>query len=276
LADDMEADELVIPPPQESVRDWPVVGDRIYDAWNMASTNLSAAVARFTPQLKVAGAWVLAKMSGILGAIIHALVALIVAGFMLTYAEGGREAATRILGRIGGPRGAGMVATTAATIRSVALGVLGVALTQSALGGIGMFLVDVPGWGVWTVLILILAVMQLPPILVLGPVAFWAFSAIDSTAIAIVFLIWSLIVSISDTFLKPMFLGRGLSIPMPVILLGAIGGLILYGIIGLFIGAVALSIGYELYGAWMEGDSNDESEGGATPTSPEPALTPTG
>ena len=139
----------------------------------------------------------------------------------------------------------------AATIRSVALGVLGIALVQATLGGVGMFLVDVPAWGLWTLLILILAVLQLPPLVVLGPVILWAFSASDNLAITLVFTAWSLFVSVSDTFLKPLFLGRGLTIPMPVILVGAIGGLILDGLIGLFVGAVVLAIGYELFQAWV-------------------------
>ncbi len=100
--------------------------------------------------------------------------------------------------------------------------------------------------------------IQLPPFLVLLPVAIWYFSAADSTVIAVVFLAWCLLVSVSDTFLKPMFLGRGLDTPMPVILIGAIGGLMLHGIIGLFVGAVVLAIGYELFKAWMEGEAGGE------------------
>jgi predicted PurR-regulated permease PerM len=274
LAQQMEAETLQVPPARESVRDWPLVGDRIYDAWNLAATNLDAAVARFTPQLRTAGGWVLVKIRGLLGAILHTIIALIIAGFMLTYSEGGERAARGVMGRIGGERGEGIVTITSATIRSVALGVLGVALVQAALGGIGMFLVHVPGWGVWTILILILAVMQLPPILVLLPIIFWVFSAADSTAIAIVFTVWSLFVSVSDTFLKPLFLGRGLSIPMPIILIGAIGGLILYGIIGLFVGAVVLAIGYELFQAWMVEGSGTEpgEEETLAEAAPEPAA----
>ena len=114
-----------------------------------------------------------------------------------------------------------------------------------------MFVAGVPAFGIWTIFVLILAVIQLPPVLVLLPVALWYFTATDSTLVAVVFLVWCIIVSASDTFLKPMFLGRGLDTPMPVILIGAIGGLMLHGIIGLFVGAVVLAIGYELFKAWM-------------------------
>ena len=153
-----------------------------------------------------------------------------------------------------------MVGTTPATIRSVAQGVLGVALIQSAAAGLGMYLVGIPGWGVWTILVLVLGVIQLPPLLVLGPILAWYFTAADSAAVAVVFAIWSLVVSVSDTFLKPLFLGRGVDVPMPVILIGAIGGVILHGIIGLFVGAVVLAIGYELSRAWMAEGSGAEGE----------------
>jgi len=118
---------------------------------------------------------------------------------------------------------------------------------------------DIPGWGLWTVLILILAVAQLPPLLVLGPVIFYAFSIADTTP-AIIFTLWSVLVSMSDGFLKPLFLGRGMEMPMLVILIGAIGGMMLLGILGLFIGAIALAIGYELFMAWLNKDIEQTQE----------------
>lgn len=258
LGQKLEAETIQVPPPIESVRDWPLVGDRIYDTWNLAATNMSAAVERFTPQIRAFGGFALAKLRGLLGDTLHTIIALAMAGFMFAYSEGSVKGARRLLRRLGGERGAEMVPLIGATIRSVALGVLGIAVCQAALGGLGMFLVHVPGWGIWTVLILLLAVMQLPPLLILAPVIFWAFSAIDNTVVVIIFTVWSLFVSVSDTFLKPIFLGRGLDVPMPVILIGAIGGLILYGFLGLFVGAVVLAIGYELFMAWMQ--AGDEGE----------------
>jgi len=109
-----------------------------------------------------------------------------------------------------------------------------------------MAVMDVPGWGLWTLLILVLAIAQLPPLLVLGFVIVYVFSAADTTP-AVIFMVYALIISASDGFLKPLFLGRGMETPMLVILLGAIGGMILHGIIGLFVGAVALALGYELF-----------------------------
>ena len=252
LADRAEEGTLSVPAPRESVRDWPVIGEQVYEAWNRASTNLGAAIETYRPQLQAAGGWLFAKMSGMAGAVLTTIISLIIAGFMLTYSVGGEEKARSIAGRVGGKTGESVVDITTATIRSVAQGVLGVALVQAAAAGLGMFVAGIPAFGVWTILVLFLAVIQLPPILVLLPVAIWYFTATDSTVIAVVFLVWCLIVSASDTFLKPMFLGRGLDTPMPVILIGAIGGLMLHGIIGLFVGAVVLAIGYELFTAWMK------------------------
>jgi predicted PurR-regulated permease PerM len=109
----------------------------------------------------------------------------------------------------------------------------------------------VPGAGLWALLVLLLAVMQLPPILVLGPVMVYVFSVAD-TVPAVLFIIWGVLVSASDAFLKPIFLGRGLDIPMLVILIGALGGMMVSGIIGLFIGAVVLALTYRLFMAWLE------------------------
>jgi len=146
-----------------------------------------------------------------------------------------------------------------ATIRSVAQGVLGVALIQSILAGIGLLLIGVPYAGVWAGLVLLLAIVQLPPILILGPIVVYVFSVAE-TVPAVVFMIWSMLVSSSDAFLKPLFLGRGMDIPMLVILLGAIGGMILSGIIGLFVGAVVLAVGYTLFTVWLEQEQQGSEE----------------
>ena len=136
------------------------------------------------------------------------------------------------------------------TIRSVAQGVLGVAMIQAVLSAAGMMVMDVPAWGLWTMIVLVAAIAQLPPIIVLGFVSAYVFSVAETTP-AVIFLIYCIIVSSSDAFLKPLFLGRGMEIPMLVILLGAIGGMMMSGIIGLFVGAIILALGYQLFIAWL-------------------------
>jgi len=124
------------------------------------------------------------------------------------------------------------------------------ALIQSILASIGLIVMDVPYAGLWALLVLLLAIIQLPTILILGPIIVYVFSVAE-TVPAVLFMIWSILVGVSDTVLKPLFLGRGMDIPMLVILPGAIGGMNLSGIIGLFVGAVVLAVGYKLFLAWL-------------------------
>jgi predicted PurR-regulated permease PerM len=121
----------------------------------------------------------------------------------------------------------------------------------------------VPAAGLLAIIILVLAIAQLPPILVLGPVAFYVFSA-ESTTVAVIFLIWAILVSSSDMVLKPLLLGRGVDVPMMVILLGAIGGMITSGIVGLFIGAIILALGYKLFRSWIQWGNPDAGESAET------------
>ena len=148
-----------------------------------------------------------------------------------------------------------MIEIAVATIRSVVKGVLAVAVLQSLLASVGLFVASVPGAGFWALLVLIVAIVQLPPILVLGPIAIWVFSASESAGVAVFFLIWSIVVSTSDMFLKPLLLGRAVRVPMLVILIGSIGGMLRSGVVGLFTGAVILALGYQLVVLWMEDTS---------------------
>ena len=136
-----------------------------------------------------------------------------------------------------------------ATIRSVTSGILGVALIQSVLASLGFFVAGLPGAGLWAVIFLIAAILQVS-VLVLVPAVIYMF-AISSATKAVIFLVWCLFVALVDNFLKPLLLGRGVAVPMAVVFLGAIGGFVLLGLIGLFIGAIVLSIGYKLFLAWL-------------------------
>lgn len=145
-----------------------------------------------------------------------------------------------------------------ATIRSVSKGVVGVAIIQALLAGIGLVVMSVPAAGIWAALVLVLAVVQLPPLLVLGPVAVWVFSVSDPVP-ATLFAIWAVFVSLCDSILKPIFLGRGMDIPVLVILIGALGGAISAGLLGLFLGPVVLAVGYKVIVEWIELHAPSES-----------------
>jgi predicted PurR-regulated permease PerM len=184
--------------------------------------------------------------------VLQLVLSIIISGVLVAIAPDAYQLTTKIFSRLTNTKhGQEYTDLSKATIRSVAQGVLGVALIQAVLAAIGMGVMGVPGWGLWSIVILVFAIAQLPPILVLGFVIAYVFSVADTTP-AVIFAIYSLIVSASDGFLKPLFLGRGMSTPMLVILLGAIGGMLLSGIIGLFVGAIVLALGYELFIKWLD------------------------
>jgi predicted PurR-regulated permease PerM len=176
---------------------------------------------------------------------------IVIAGVLLSYGDRATDTARRIARRLVQERGDELVELTGNTVQSVTRGILGVALIQAVLAGIGMLVAGVPAAGLWTLLVLLMATVQIPALLLLGPIIVYVF-ATSSTAVAVLFAIWSIAVSLSDNVLKPLLLGRGVDVPMLVIFMGAIGGFILEGIIGLFVGAVLLAVGYTLFRAWLE------------------------
>jgi len=263
LAEQVETGTLVVPPPAESVKEWPLIGEKTYSAWMLASVNLEAALKKFKPQVTAVSKWALSAAAGVGGGILMFIVSIIIAGAFLVVGRSGSAAIETVAGRVMGKKGGTeFVDLAGATIRSVAQGVLGVALIQSTLAAIGLLVMGVPYAGVWAALILLLAIVQLPPLLILGPIVVYEFTVAE-TVPAVIFMVWSLLVSVSDGFLKPLFLGRGMEIPMLVILLGAIGGMILSGIIGLFVGAVVLAVGYSLFVVWL-----NQEKSGSTAAAP--------
>ncbi|HYQ70868.1 MAG TPA: AI-2E family transporter [Gammaproteobacteria bacterium] len=251
LAQELKAGTLTIPPPSEKVKSWPLIGNRLYSAWDQASSNLGEALGKYQQQLEQLGKKALSAAAGVGVTVLQFIISIIIAGVLLVYAASSSRAVEAVANRLlGSGKGTEFSEMAGATIRSVAQGVLGIALIQSILAGIGLFVMGVPYAGLWSLLVLLLAIIQLPTILVLGPIIIYVFS-VAATVPAVLFMIWSLLVGLSDNILKPLLLGRGLDIPMLVILLGAIGGMILSGIIGLFVGAVVLALGYRLFTAWL-------------------------
>jgi len=248
----MQNKTLTIPPPPQSVIGWPVIGESLHNAWLLASTNLEAALKQFAPQIKSAIEAVLSSVGGGLTGIFMAIISTCIAGVFLAKSEPSAELARKIFARFTGDKGPKIAERTVGTIRGVMQGV-GVAVIQAILAALGMLVAGVPVTGLWTILVLICAVSQLPPILVLGPVAAYMFS-VASTSTAVMFLIWALVVSASDGILKPLLMGRGVDVPMLIILIGSLGGMILSGILGLFVGAVVLAIMYTLFTAWLDED----------------------
>jgi len=256
-ATSMESGEVLIPPPDESVADWPLIGDRTFKIWSGAARNLEGTLNKYNSQLTQVGKSIAGFAGGAVAGAFGFIISTIIAGVLLMSASGGHQAARNIAASfVGTDGGDNLVDLSILTVRSVVKGVLGVAVVQAILSAIGLVAIGVPAAGLWAGAILVLAIIQLPPLLILGPIAVWVFSTADPVP-ATIFLVYALFVSVSDTFLKPMFLGRGLSTPMLVILIGAIGGAMASGVMGLFIGAVILALGYELLIAWMAPDKNN-------------------
>lgn len=257
LSDGLHSGSLSIPPPPENVKDWPVIGKPLGDFWQLSSDNLATAFSKFGEQMKEIGTWLLSTVGGLLGTIFIFIFALIISGIFLANSDGSYSFAVKMAERMFGKQGKHLVDNSKATIQSVVKGVIGVALIQATLVGIGFWAIGLSSGALLTLIVFILALVQIPPIIIVLPVIFYVFS-VESTTVAVIFAIYEVIAGASDNFLKPLLLGRGLEIPMLVILIGAIGGLLLFGMIGLFVGSVILALAYQLFQSWLNYDEKDE------------------
>ncbi|MEJ2138711.1 MAG: AI-2E family transporter [Gammaproteobacteria bacterium] len=251
LANAGDAGALAVPPPSESVAEWPIIGERAYELWQKASADLPAVLEEFTPQIKAFGTWALSLATGTGLGVLQFIVSFVIAGVLLATADKGAQATHALATRLAGSRGSKFAGLAVGTIRNVAIGILGVAIVQTALLSLGFLVADIPGAGLLALIVLILCIIQLGPGLVSIPAIIYVFSTADTTAAAI-FAIWTIVMTLIDSVLKPMVFGRGAQVPTLVIFLGAIGGMLAYGIIGLFVGAVVLSLGYKLYETWLQ------------------------
>jgi len=251
LAVELERGTFKVPPPSESVAEWPVIGGPVYETWKLASINIEETIKAFAPQIKEFASGVLSGVLGLGSTVLLTLVSILIAGVLMVKADPAELVARKAFKIMLGKQSEGFTELAGATIRSVVQGVLGVAIIQSVVSGIVMLIFNIPIAGLWALIVLFLAIIQLPPLIILAPIAIYSFSILDTTS-AVIFLVLSIIISISDTFLKPIFLGRGVDVPTLVILLGAIGGMMLSGIIGLFVGAVVLALAYKVYQALLE------------------------
>jgi len=262
FAQELKDGRVHVPPPDPRIADWPIIGKRVYENWKLASENLAAAMTHLEPQLKAVSRALLRAAGSVGAGILQMAGSLVIAGFMLVRAEKRRESIERFAIRMAGSeRGPRLMNLANATVRSVVQGILGVALVQALLAGGGFMFAGVPAAGLWALLVLVAAIVQLPVALVMLPPVIYAFSSIGGvTAFALA--AWCAMVGLIDNVLKPMLFGRGLEVPSLVIFLGAIGGMLTLGIIGLFLGAVVLALGFALFMAWLtEADeTTDPSE----------------
>jgi len=242
---------LSVPAPPASIGTWPLIGPPLERTWTMASTNLTGLLKSLSPQIKALVPGLLSASAGIGLTVLQFVLSILVAGVLLAKASGCATVTRSLSNRLFGDRGPEFEDLAGSTIRSVTNGILGVAVIQSICAGLGFLVAGLPGAGLWTLIFLFAAVLQVGAI-VLIPAVIYMF-AIASTTKAVLFLLWCLVVGLMDNVLKPLLLGRGVAVPIAVVFLGAIGGFLAVGTIGLFVGAIVLSVGYKLFLAWLEG-----------------------
>jgi len=255
--------QLKIPPPRPDVLEWPLIGKKLHALWTNAVNAPASVIEGHLPQIREVGRWLMRSLAGLTLGVLQSLFAVVLAAAFLAKAEATHRALLPVAERIAPRRGQALMDLASATVLGVAKGVIGIAVIQAVLAWIGVSVAGVPAPGAWALLVMIAAVAQLPSLLVLGPISVYVFSTSGSTAGAM-FLAWSLFVGFLDNVLKPLVLGRGSRVPTLVIVIGAIGGMIASGIIGLFVGAVVLAVGYELFVAWVRDTSEDDAP--PTPT----------
>lgn len=242
---------LVIPPPNPGISKWPVIGEPLYAAWQMVTTNLEAAISTYRDQLILVGDKLLGAIRSVASNFLMMIISIVVAGILLAGAEKSEKSALSFAVRLVGKSGAEFIQMIVLTIRNVAKGILGVAFIQFVFMGATLIIAHVPFAGLWALLALFLAIVQLPVGIVAIPVIVYLYATREPLPATL----WSVLiflVSMSDNILKPWLMGKGAPVPMLVIFLGAIGGMIMSGFIGLFTGAIVLSLGYKLTVTWLE------------------------
>ncbi|MGZ8312963.1 MAG: AI-2E family transporter [Allosphingosinicella sp.] len=244
---------LHVPPPSDAVAGWPLIGPSVHAIWQQAAVDLGGFTQQYAPQIRAYSLVAVSKVAGVGVGLLSFIAALILAGIFMAFGENGHRAAVKIFSRIAGPdRGPQIAVLCTATIRAVAQGVIGIAFIQAVLVGIGFMAMGVPAAGLLILAVLLVGIMQVPALVITLPVIGLVMSSHGVNASTIIFSVYVFIAGLSDNVLKPLMLGRGVSVPMPVILIGALGGMVTGGIIGLFIGPVLLAVGYELFWQWVE------------------------
>jgi predicted PurR-regulated permease PerM len=252
LAQALAQGRMALPLPPDGLAGWPVIGPPLHRFWHLALDNVGAAVDQIAPQLKAFAGWLVSLVAGAGFGILKFVAAIVIAGILLAHAREGDGLAHAVAVRLVGARGPELVELTLRTVRGVARGIIGTAVVQSTLAGIGLVAAHVPGAAFLTLICFLLCIVQIGPGIVLLGAVIWVFSAAE-LPIALLFLAWCLLVALLDNVLKPYLMSRGGDVPLAVLFVGAIGGLLAHGLIGLFIGPVVFALGYRLFQVWIAG-----------------------
>jgi len=240
-----------LPPPPDWIHGIPVAGQRMSTEWqSLSDAGAGGLLAKLEPYATVAARWMLAHAAVVGVFVMHMVITLIISGILYTRGEAAGMFVVRFATRIAGQRGAEAVKLAGLAVRAVALGIVVTAVTQSALGGIGLWIAGVPAAGIITAIMLMLCLAQIGPLLpLLGGVA-WLFWHGSHVAAGLL-LVWSLMIAMLDNFLRPVLIQRGVNLSMLLILSGVLGGMFAFGIVGLFIGPVILAVTSAILNAWI-------------------------
>lgn len=250
----VQTNAVEIPPPPDRIAALPLVGAELHAAWSRAHDDLPGFVQSMQPKIGELAKAGLAFVAGIVGSLLVFVGALILAGIFMAFGEPGERACQAIFQRIvGRERGEEFTRLSAATIRAVAQGVVGVAFIQAILVGLCLLVARVPWAGALAAIVLVLGIAQVPAVIVTLPaIAYIWTSGTYSSVGGVLYTVLLLVAGMADNVLKPLMLGRGVNVPMPVILVGALGGMAAAGILGMFVGATLLALAYQVFTAWVE------------------------
>jgi predicted PurR-regulated permease PerM len=243
--------KIKIPAPPVSVKEWPLIGGKAYQFWEQLTAGVDNIVQKYPEEVKSVTSYFLELLATTGKAFIIFAFSILICGVFLSYSEESAKFAHTVFNRLVNSTKFDMATISAITIRNVVKGILGVSVIQSLCAGVGFLVAGIPYAGIWTLLCLIMAIIQIGifPI-VLGVLIYvWT---IDHTTTAVLLTVWMIPVGLLDNILKPLLMGKGAPVPMLVIFLGSLGGFIYSGIIGLFTGAVILSLGYRLFDVWLK------------------------
>ena len=261
-----------LPAPPAWVKTLPLVGERMAAAWSQLDAAGSAGiVAKVTPYAADTGKWLLAQVGGFGGMLIQFLLVVTIAAILYAGGEDGARLVRRFGRRLAGERGENSIILAGQAIRGVALGVGVTAIVQTVLGGLGLAVAGVPFAALLSAVMLMLCIAQIGPMLILLPAVGWMYWMGD-TGWATALLVWSLIVGSLDNFLRPILIKRGADLPLLLIFAGVIGGMLSFGLIGIFVGPVVLAVTWTLMQAWIaDALGRDEPVSRPDPPPSEPA-----
>jgi len=250
---------LSIPLPTESVKNWPLIGEQVHRLWTLAATDVKTILLEAAPTLKPLGSKLLDIAGTVVFGLLEFVAAIIIAGFL--YSPGPQLAASlgALLRRIFGHRSEEMLKLAGSTIRNVSRGVVGIALVQSFLAGLGFLAAGIPAAGFFSFIALVLGIIQIGPTILFIPIVVWSWTTLETTN-ALIFTAYMVAVGLVDNVLRPFVMAHGLTTPMPIIFIGVVGGTLAYGISGLFLGPIVLSVTWALLVAWVQDDGHEVPE----------------